>query len=301
VVVAAPADALRALAPVLGEPDGTPEPLEGGITNRNYRVRWADRECVLRCPGKDTALLGIDRAAEWAATQAAAAAGIGPPVVAFDPGAGCLVTEWVEARPIEPAGLRRRIPELAAALRTIHSGPGLPATFDAFAVVDAYLEIALARGAAPPRGIAGLVTGADRIRAALTGPEHAPVPCHNDLLAANVLDDGERLWIVDWEYAGMGDRFFDLGNLAVNNGFDEDDEVALLRAYWPDGSTERRFAALRLMRVMSDFREGMWGVVQATVSELEFDFEGYAREHLDRVAAALEDPRLAGWLEDARG
>jgi thiamine kinase-like enzyme len=99
----------------------------------------------------------------------------------------------------------------------------------------------------------------------------------------------------------MGDRFFDLGNLAVNNGFDEDDEVALLEAYWPDGSTQRRFAALRLMRVMSDFREGMWGVVQATVSELDFDFEGYAREHLDRVAAALEDPRLAGWLGDARG
>lgn len=298
---AAPAQALRALAPVLGEPDGDPAALEGGITNRNYRVRFGGRDCVLRCPGKDTALLGIDRAAEWAATRAAAAAGVGPPAVAFDPGEGCLVTQWVEARPVEPAGLRRRIPELAAALRTIHGGPVLPATFDAFAVVDAYLGIALARGAAPPPGIRELAAGARRIRAALTGGEHAPVPCHNDLLATNVLDDGERLWIVDWEYAGMGDRFFDLGNLAVNNGFDEDDDVALLHAYWADGCSPRRFAALRLMRVMSDYREGMWGVVQATVSELEFDFEGYAREHLDRVAAALADPRLPGWLEDARG
>jgi thiamine kinase-like enzyme len=301
VPVTAPAEAVRALAPVLGEPDGVPVALEGGITNRNYRVRWGGRDCVLRCPGRDTALLGIDRAAEWAATQAAAAAGIGPPGIAFDPGVGCLVTAWVEARPIEPAELRGRIPELAAALRTIHAGPALPAAFDVFAVVEAYREIAVARGAPPPAGLRRLAAGAGAIRAALRGPEHAPVPCHNDLLASNVLDDGRRLWIVDWEYAGMGDRYFDLGNLAVNNDFGEDDELALLQAYWPDGGSARRIAALRLMRVMSGYREGMWGVVQAAVSELEFDFEGYAREHLERAAAALDDPRLAGWLEDARG
>ncbi|HET8953879.1 MAG TPA: phosphotransferase [Solirubrobacteraceae bacterium] len=299
--VTAPVEAVRALAPVLGEPDGAPVALEGGITNRNYRVRWGGRDCVLRCPGRDTALLGIDRAAEWAATQAAAAAGVGPPGIAFDPGVGCLVTEWVEGRPIEPAELRGRIPELAVALRTIHDGPALPAVFDVFAVVEAYREIALARAASPPAGLDRLADGAAAIRAALRGPEHAPVPCHNDLLASNVLDDGRRLWIVDWEYAGMGDRYFDLGNLAVNNDFGEDDELALLQAYRPDGGSARRVAALRLMRVMSDYREGMWGVVQSAVSELEFDFEGYAREHLERAAAALEDPRLAGWLEDARG
>jgi thiamine kinase-like enzyme len=99
----------------------------------------------------------------------------------------------------------------------------------------------------------------------------------------------------------MGDRYFDLGNLAANNGFSDADDEVLLDAYWPDGSTPRRLAALRLMRVMSDFREGMWGVVQAAVSELEFDFAGYAREHLGRVAAALAGPRLGAWLEAARG
>jgi thiamine kinase-like enzyme len=300
VEVAAP-EAVRALAPVLGEPDGEPVALEGGITNRNYRLRWGGRDCVLRCPGRDTALLGIDRAAEWAATQAAASAGVGPPAIAFDPGVGCLVTEWVEARPVERGELRRRIPEVAAALRKIHAGPELPATFDVFEVVEAYRRIAVSRGAAPPPGLDRLAAGAREIRAALRGPDHAPVPCHNDLLPTNVLDDGERLWIVDWDYTGMGDRFFDLGNLAVNNAFEEDDELALLHAYWPGGGSPRRFAALRLMRVMSDYREGMWGVVQTAVSELEFDFEGYAREHLERAAAALGDPRVAGWLEDARG
>jgi thiamine kinase-like enzyme len=298
---AVPAEAVRALAPVLGEPEGAPEALAGGITNRNYRLRWGGRDCVLRMPGKDTALLGIDRRAEWAATRAAAAAGIGPPAIAFDPGLGCLVTEFVEGRPVEPPELRARIPELAAALRTIHAGGALPAVFDAFAVVEQYRRIAEARGAAPPPGFGELADGARAIRAALSGPEHAPAPCHNDLLSANLIDDGRRLRILDWEYAGMGDRHFDLGNLAANNGFTEADDEALLDAYWPGGCTSRRLAALRLMRVMSDFREGMWGVVQAAVSELEFDFADYASEHLGRVAGALADPRLGTWLEDARG
>jgi thiamine kinase-like enzyme len=298
---AVPAEAVRALAPVLGEPESAPAALAGGITNRNYRLRWGGRDCVLRMPGQDTALLGIDRRAEWAATRAAAAAGIGPPALAFDPGLGCLVTEFVEGRPVEPPELRARIPELAAALRTIHGGGELPAVFDAFAVVEQYRRIADSRGAAPPPGFGELADGARAIRAALSGPEHAPVPCHNDLLSANLLDDGRRLRILDWEYAGMGDRHFDLGNLAANNGFTEADDEALLDAYWPGGCTPRRLAALRLMRVMSDFREGMWGVVQAAVSELEFDFAGYASEHLGRVAGALADPRLGTWLEDARG
>src|SRR4051794_19968222 len=168
------AEAQRALAPVLGEPESTPQPLEGGITNRNYRLRWGGRDCVLRLPGKDTALLGIDRRAEWAATRAAAAAGIGPRVLAFEPGLGCLVTEFVEGRPVEPEELRQRIPELAAALRTIHGGAPLPATFDAFAVVGQYRRIAEERGGAAPQGYRELADGARAIREALSGPDHAP-------------------------------------------------------------------------------------------------------------------------------
>jgi thiamine kinase-like enzyme len=285
----------------LGPAEGEPVELTAGLTNRNLKVRFGGADYVLRLCGEDTDVLGIDRRAEWAATRAAAAAGIGPPAIAFDPGLGCLVTEFVEGRPVEPPELRARIPELAAALRTIHAGGALPAVFDAFAVVEQYRRIAEARGAAPPPGFGELADGARAIRAALSGPEHAPAPCHNDLLSANLIDDGRRLRILDWEYAGMGDRHFDLGNLAANNGFTEADDEALLDAYWPGGCTGRRLAALRLMRVMSDFREGMWGVVQAAVSELEFDFAGYASEHLGRVAGALADPRLGTWLEDARG
>ena len=127
------------------------------------------------------------------------------------------------------------------------------------------------------------------------------MPCHNDLLTANFLHDGERVRIVDWEYAGVGDRYFDLGNLSVNNGLEEADDERLLEAYWEEPCTPRRFAALRLMRIMSDFREGMWGVVQTAISALDFDFVAYGDEHLSRVAAGLADPRFERWLEDARG
>ena len=281
---AEPAEAVRALAPVLGEPDGPPVPLEGGITNRNYRVRWGGREVVLRLPGKDTELLGIDRRTECEATRAAAAAGIGPEVVAFEPRLGCLVTVFIEGGPVTAEELRGRIPELAEVLRRIHAGPPLPTAFDPFAVVEAYAAAAAGRGGEIPPAVAELAPAALRIRAELGGPEHAPVPCHNDLLTANLLDDGERLRIVDWEYAGMSDPYFELANVAVKNEFTQGDEAALLAGYW-GAATPERLHALRLMRVMASYWEGMWGVLQATVSELDFDFRGYASEHLGRALA----------------
>src|SRR5215218_3578619 len=155
-----PAEAVRALAPLLGETEGAPAPLDGGITNRNFRLRWGGRDCVLRLPGKDTELLGIDRRAEWAASCAAAASGVGPPALAFEPRLGCLVTEFVEGRPVEPAELRARVPELAVALRTVHGGDALPAAFDAFAVVERYRRLAEDRGAVPPLDLEPLAEGA---------------------------------------------------------------------------------------------------------------------------------------------
>ena len=125
------------------------------------------------------------------------------------------------------------------------------------------------------------------------------MPCHNDLLNANLIHDGERVRIVDWEYAGMGDRYFDLGNLSINNDFDEDADERLLAAYFGEPCTPARFASLRLMRIMSDFREAMWGVVQLSLSDLDFDFAGYANEHFRRLRRSVADPRFERWLEEA--
>jgi thiamine kinase-like enzyme len=290
-------DALRALEPQLGPPESEPVPLDGGITNRNYRVRFAGRDCVVRLPGKDTDLLGIDREAERAATAAAAALGIGPEVVAFEPERGCLVTGFIAARPVPPEELRTRLGEVAAALRAIHAGPPLPVAFSPFERTARYAATALARGGTVPPIYDELRGYADRIAAVMDG---TPVPCHNDLLTANFLDDGERLRILDWEYAGMGDRFFDLANFASHHDLGPDEEAAFLTAYFGE-STPARLAAVRLMRMMAAFWEGMWGVIQATCSELDFDFMGYADEHLSKVRASLADPGFDGWLEDARG
>jgi thiamine kinase-like enzyme len=260
------------------------EPLGGGITNRNYEVRTAGEAFVLRIGGKDTELLGIDRRVEHQASVAAARLGIAPEVVAFLEPEGYLVTRFVEGE----VG-RVSVPEAAGLLRRLHAAPPIAGRFDAFRVVEAYAATARSRGVALPPGFAGAKATADRIERRLGA--HAPCPCHNDLLAANFIHDGRRVWIVDWEYAGMGDAAFDLANFAVNNGLGEAGDQALLEAYGG-----RDPAGHVLMRFMSDFREAMWGLVQQAVAELEFDFAAYAAEHLARVESTAAEPRFLAAL-----
>ncbi len=293
-----------ALRDLLGEPESAPEPLGGGITNHNLRVRFGGRDVVVRLAGKDTGLLGIDRACEREATAAAGAVGVGPEVVAFLDDPPTLVTEFLPGRVMTAADLGKpdMIAEVAVTLWEIHGIRPLRNRFSAWDVVDLYARTAAERGSGSLGTFGDLLIGARRIQAAIdpAHPEHAPVPCHNDLLPANLIHDDEAIRIVDWEYAGMGNRYFDLGNLSVNNGFNETGDEWLLECYWGEPCTRRRLATLRLMRIMSDLREAMWGVVQQAISELDFDFADYAQEHFERVRAGFADPRFGVWLEDAR-
>ena len=293
---------LARLHAMLGPVDGEPQALDGGITNRNYRVRLVDGDYVVRLTSPKTTVLGIDRAAEHAAGLAAASLGIGPEVAAFLPELGCLVTRFIPGRPIPQEELREdeTLSAVARSVRAFHDGPRVPATFNAFRVVEDYAREAVARGAAMPAAYADASGTARKIEAALIGEEHRAVPCHNDLLNANLIHDGARVRIIDWEYAGMGDRYFDLGNLSINNGLSEADDGRLLAAYWAAPCTPGRFACLRLMRIMSDFREAMWGVVQSVASSLDFDYNDYAARHFTRLAGSAADARFGGWLRDAR-
>jgi thiamine kinase-like enzyme len=259
------------------------EPLGGGITNRNFKVSLDREAYVLRIGGKDTGLLGIDRRAEHAAAHAAAEAGAAPAVVAFDEDEGVLVTHFIKGR--VPARDELRLADFVAALRPFHDGPPIPARFDSFRVVEAYAATAAVVPAAYER--AKLL--ADTIERAASARQLRP--CHNDLLSANFVFDGERLWIVDWEYAGMGDLFFDLANFSANHDLDQDEEDELLRLYFGE-RREADAAALTVMRFMSDFREAMWGVVQTTLSELDFDFAGYANRHFERLERTAASPRF---------
>lgn len=271
------------------------EVLGGGITNHNHKITLeTGEEFVLRFAGPRTELLGIDRALEYEASQAAAAIGVGPEVVAFLEGEGVLVTRFIagELVPVERMREPGVIRDVVRALRAVHGGPPLPGRFNSFEIVESYRSTAFSHGAAVPAGYATARQVARRIEQARgAAPER---PCHNDLLTANFIDDGRRIRIVDWEYAGMGDVFFDLANFAINNDLGEEGRAVLLEAYFGSVRT-RDVRALELMQFMSDFREAMWGVVQGAVSELDFDFAGYAAEHFERLeqTAASESFRTA--------
>jgi thiamine kinase-like enzyme len=267
------------------------EPLGGGITNHNFKVVVHGQSFVLRIGGKDTELLGIDRQHEHEASLAAARAGVGPDVIRFLEPEGYLVTRFLGAHPIPPKELRRpeNLERAARLLRTFHDGQEISARFDSFRVVEAYRDEAAKHGVEPPVAYAEAEELAGAIEATRSGATLCP--CHNDLLNANFLDDGDRLWLVDWEYAGMGDRFFDLANFAVNNELGPVEDALLLHAYF-GAEREEDLAALTLMRFMSDFREAMWGVVQQAISELEFDFGAYAAQHFERMRKTAADERF---------
>jgi thiamine kinase-like enzyme len=282
------------LEPELGPLEGEPAPLDGGITNRNYRLRLGGEDLVLRICDRGAEVLGIDRITEEIASRRAAAEKIAPPVVAFLDDVPALVTRWLPGGGLTPEEVRSPavLRQITRLLHRLHSCPALPTSFDVFRLVERQRDLA----AALPESYERMQALAGRIEAALTGPEHEPVPCHNDLLTANFVRDGGRVCIVDWEYAGMNDRYFDLGNLSVNNGFGPDEDRALLELYFGEPATERRSAALALMRLVSDMREAMWGAVQQGRSSLDFDYSAYANEHFERLERAAADPRVEEWL-----
>ena len=297
--------AVARLSALLGPRQGGVLLLEGGITNRNFRVNFGGTDYVVRLPGKDTGLLGIDREAERLATKKAAELELGPKVAAMLDQPACLVTCFVASRDVTAAELRApgTLDEIGRGLRAFHqSGLELPRDFYVSEIVSVYAEVSRSRGGALPDGFQHARDSARKVvKAVRRHPDHQPLPCHNDLLTANFLHDGERIVIVDWEYAGMGDPFFDLGNFAVNNELDEADEDRLLEVYFGEPATPRRKAALKLFRFMSDFREAMWGVVQTNVSELDFDFQAYADKHFRRLTDTSGDERFRGWLKEAGG
>lgn len=285
--------------------------LGGGITNRNLlvEVRGADRvdrvdltaqRFVLRLAGKDTELLEIRRSVEHEAATRAASLGLAPEVTAFLEPEGYLITRFVDASPLPPDELAspQRLAEIAHMLRSFHTSGPLSGDFDAFRVPFLHHEAARGRGVAIPEQFATAAEFAARIEAAFDASPEPRVPCHNDLLNANFLTDETQIWLLDWEYAGNNDRYFDLGNLSVNNGLDDGPRAALLGAYF-GAPTPRRSARLDLMMIMSDFREAMWGVVQQGISTLEFDYVEYATTHLDRLVSAASRPGFATLLDAA--
>jgi thiamine kinase-like enzyme len=277
-------------------------PIAEGRTNRNFRVTAGEESFFLRLAGKDTELLGIDRTAEQDAARAAAGAGVGPEVFVYLPELGCLVTRWIDADPLDEGDLERQeiLRPVVDAIKAIHAGPPLRWSFDPFRIVEDYRRISEERGVHVPAAYDDAHEKASVIEAAFASDPMPLRPCHNDLLEANFLLRDGHVWVVDHEYAGMGDPFFDLGNLSINNALSDDAQERLLAQYFGEPTDAHR-ARLKLMRIMSDFREAMWGVVQQGLSTLDIDYVEYSTKHFDRLSTTMADARFDDWLETARG
>lgn len=270
--------------------------LSGGITNRNHVVEVAGERFVVRLPGRDTELLEIDRECERIAASRAAELGFAPEVLGLF--GGCLVTRFVpgDAVAADDVAVPATLDAIAGMLRAFHATGPLPHTFDAFSVPELHRRAAASRGVDIPDRYGRVAPIVAEIAKAFAASGDAMVPCHNDLLAANLLRDGDHLYLLDWEYAGMNHREFDLGNLAVNNDLDPAAEEHLVTAYHGRTSA-RHLARLRLMRLVSDAREAMWGVVQQGISTIDFDYRAYATEHFERLLANASTP---GYRADLR-
>jgi len=256
-------------------------PLPGGITNHNFLVRTPERSYVARlCVERE--LLGIDRRNEVICQRAAHALGVAPEVVHHE--SGVLVSAHLDARTLAPADVRDPdfVPRLAELLRTLHNGwdrlTGEILYFSAFQTVRTYARTARELNARLPDDIDALLD--DSTRLARRVAPFVPVLCHNDLLAANILDDGRRVWLVDWEYAGVGHPLFDLAGVSGNCEFPEAQETELLAAYRGTRSVDPAdLRELRVLKAMSLLREALWSVIQTVASDIDFDYEAYADDN----------------------
>jgi thiamine kinase-like enzyme len=242
-----------------------------------------------------TELLAVDREVEHHNTVAAAATGVGAPVIHYLPGRGVLVVGFLAARTYSEADVAANLPRIAAALRRLHTGPPFTGRLDMFALQRRYLALAHDAGMRMPSGYDALAPIVARAEAALAAYPEPLVPCHNDLLAANFLDDGQEVRIIDYEYSGLNEPAFELGNLAQESGLADAALVELVEDYYQRADA-RLLARARTWRAISGYGWTLWGVIQHAVSGIDADFWGWAMHKYETAAALLADPSFSDIL-----
>jgi thiamine kinase-like enzyme len=277
--------------------------LPGGLTNVNVRVRSTDEldpalDLVVRCSDNDPGLLDIDRDAEHLNTAAAAEAGVGAPVVEYRPDLRMLAIGFLPGRGLvdadfEDPGVLERA---ATAVRALHAGPRFVNDFDMFARQAGYLATITERGYRLPDGYVGYADAWAEVQRALAGAPRETVPCNNDLLAANFIDDGAKVWLIDYEYSGNNDACFELGNTATECSFSPELTEAWTAAYFGDPSAAD-LARVRVQALCSAYGWSLWGFIQAATSPLDFDFWSWGLERYEKAAAVFGSAEFPGLLE----
>jgi thiamine kinase-like enzyme len=275
-------------------------PLSGGLTNENYLVEAAGERYVVRIPGRSTELLSIDRANEVHNTRAAAETGVGPRVLEHLPDLDVMVLEFIPGPTMSAArlGSTHMASRMAVSFRRLHAGRRFLKDFNMFRLIEAYLDIVDEHRVAIPTDYRDWLPTVAEIEGAITVGSLPSVPCHNDLLCENFIDDGNILRIVDYELSGNNDPCFDLGNTAQEALFGEDLRAALCEAYFGRADAQQ-LARMNLFALMSDVGWTLWGAIQAKISAIDYDFKGYYSERWARAVEVLESDRFPIWLRKA--
>jgi thiamine kinase-like enzyme len=287
--------------PQLRDPARRVSELPGGLTNRNYRVTTTSGDYVVRVSPREASLLSIDRTNEYRNSLAAAESGVGAPVVAFLPEDGVLVVGYIDGFTFTdddfatPGTLAR----VAAACRRLHRGRRFGNDFDMFEIQRGYLRLVRERGFRLPSGYLDFQPQVEQIRQALAVRAQPTVPCNNDLLAGNFVDDGERIWLIDYEYSGNNDACFELGNIWSECHLSLEQLDELVREYY-GRLLRNKVARCRLHGLMSKYGWTLWASISGSTSALEFDFWTWGMEKYESAVEMFRGPDFARLLDDVQ-
>ena len=286
---------LRRVASIAGAVEAVP--LSGGITNRNYKVTLPAGPVVVRAYERESSALAINRENEYRNSVAAADSGAGAEVIEYLPEENLLIVGWIEGRTFVEADVRiaANLPRIAEACRVLHGGPRFVNDFNMFEIQSRYLALVRERGYRIPERYEEFLPQVEQLRQAMRESPEPTVPCNNDLLAGNFIDEGPRIRLIDYEYSGNNEASFELGNIWSESTLPDDLLEVLVHAYWQDltpAQLEAKVARARLWGLMSKYGWTLWASISASISPIDFDYWGWGMEKYERAMAEFDGPEF---------
>lgn len=276
-------------------------PLSGGLTNTNYKVEVDGVPHFVRVPGASTELLAIDRDNEHHNAKAASHAGVAPRVLHHVPEFDSMVIEYLDGKTMSKDDLKQPgMPtRMAQAIKKLNQGPRFKLDFNMFRLTEYYLSLCRDRAINIPDGYHERMATVKRIEQAMNAKPLPALPCNNDLLAENYIDDGKQLWLIDYEYSGNNDPTFELGNTCQEMEFDDGQIAEVCAAYFGETRADM-IARMKLNMIMSDVGWGLWAAIQAKISTIDFDFWGWAEERWGRAVDKMDSNEFGKWLDEVK-
>ena len=275
--------------------------LSGGLTNSNFKVNVDGISYFVRVPGESTELLAVNRENEYHNSMAAFEAGVGPKVLYHLPEYSVMVLEFLNGRTMSKDSLNQSgMPtRMAQAIKKLNQGPRFLLDFNMFRLMEYYLSLCNERSIKIPDGYSERISTIAQIEKAMSVNPLPTVPCNNDLLAENYIDDGKQLWLIDYEYSGNNDPTFELGNTCQEMQFNNNQIAEVCSAYFGEAALDK-IARMKLNMIMSDVGWGLWAAIQAEISTIDFDFWGWAIERWGRAEEKMDSKEFEGWIGEVQ-